>query len=145
VPYCSTCGTQFADGASCPKCAGGTTPIGTVATAGAGLDDNIAGALAYVTIIPAILFLVLEPYNRKRFVRFHAFQSVFFFLGWAVLNFALAFFSHIPILGWATLPLWPLISLVMFLTLLFLMFKAYQGQTFKLPLIGDMAAKQAGA
>jgi uncharacterized membrane protein len=150
VPYCSTCGTQIADGASCPKCVAGTAPTGaaptgSVATAGAGLDDNIAGALAYVTIIPAILFLVLEPYNRKRFVRFHAFQSVFFFLGWAVLNFGLAFFSHIPFLGWATLPLFPLITLVMFLILFFLMFKAYQGQTYKLPLIGDMAAQQAGS
>jgi uncharacterized membrane protein len=145
VPYCSTCGTQIADGASCPKCAGGIAPTGAVATPGAGLDDNIAGALAYVTIIPAILFLVLEPYNRKRFVRFHAFQSVFFFLGWAVLNFGLAFFSHVPILGWATVLLWPIINLAMFLILFFLMFKAYQGQTFKLPVIGDMAAQRAGS
>ena len=35
-----------------------------------GLTDNVAGLLAYVTIIPAIIFLVIEPYNRNRFVRF---------------------------------------------------------------------------
>jgi uncharacterized membrane protein len=113
--------------------------------AAAGLNDNMAGALAYVTFLPAILFLVLEPYNRKRFVRFHAFQSIFFFVGWAVVNVGLAFLSHIPLLGWATLLLWPLIGLALFVTLLFVAWKAFQGQMFKLPVIGDMAAQQAGA
>ena len=64
MAFCPTCGTQIADGASCPKCAGGTVQGGSTSAAGAGLDDNVAGALAYVTIIPAILFLVLEPFNR---------------------------------------------------------------------------------
>ena len=36
-----------------------------------GLSDNAAGALAYVTIIPAIIFLVVEPYNKNSFIRFH--------------------------------------------------------------------------
>ena len=30
-----------------------------------GLSDNTAGALAYITIIPAIIFLVMEPYNKN--------------------------------------------------------------------------------
>jgi uncharacterized membrane protein len=120
---------------------------GAVATApaAAGLTDNVAGALAYVTIIPAIVFLVMEPFNKKRFVRFHAFQSLFFFIAWAVFGIGMAFFSHIPILGWATLFLWPLISLAAFVILLILALKAYQGQMFKLPVIGDMAEQQAGA
>ena len=79
MAFCPTCGTQIADGARCPKCAGGAVQ-GAVTPAAAGLTDNVAGALAYVTIIPAIVFLVLEPFNRKRFVRFHAFQSIFFFI-----------------------------------------------------------------
>jgi uncharacterized membrane protein len=146
VPFCATCGTQLADGATCPKCAGGAAQVANAAApAAAGLTDNVAGALAYVTIIPAIVFLVLEPFNRKRFVRFHAFQSIFFFIAWTVLGIAMAFISHIPFLGWATLFMWPLISLAMFVILLILALKAYQGQTFKLPVIGDMAEQQAGA
>ncbi len=42
-----------------------------------GLSDNAAGAIAYITIIPAIIFLIVEPYNKNSFVRFHAWQSIF--------------------------------------------------------------------
>jgi uncharacterized membrane protein len=144
VPFCPTCGTQIADGARCPKCAGGAGRGATAVTpAAAGLTDNVAGALAYVTILPAILFLVLEPFNRKRFVRFHAFQSIFFFIAWTVLGIGMAFIAHIPFLGWATVLLWPLISLALFVILLILALKAYQGQMFKLPVIGDMSEQQA--
>jgi uncharacterized membrane protein len=41
------------------------------------MADNVAGMLAYITIIPAIVFLVMEPYNRNRFIRFHSWQSIF--------------------------------------------------------------------
>ena len=145
MAFCPTCGTQIADGAACPKCAGagpGTTEVTPVA---AGITDNLAGALAYLTIIPAIVFLVIEPFNKKRFVRFHAFQSIFFFIAWIAIDIGLAIIGHIPFLGWATLFLWPLVSLVLFVILLILMLKAYQGQMFKLPVIGDIAAQQAGA
>jgi uncharacterized membrane protein len=145
MAFCPTCGMQLADGASCPKCAGGVAP-GAVAAApaAAGLTDNVAGALAYVTIIPAIIFLVLEPFNKKRFIRFHAFQCIFYFIAWIILDIGLAFIGHIPFLGWATLLLWPLIGLVGFVIWLILVLKAYQGQMFKLPVIGDMAEQQAG-
>ncbi len=146
MAFCATCGTQIADGATCPKCAGGAVQgASAVAPAAAGLTDNVAGALAYVTIIPAIVFLVLEPFNKKRFVRFHAFQCLFFTAAWIVLDIALAFLGHIPFLGWATVLLWPLIGLVGFVIWLILILKAYQGQMFKLPVIGDMAEQQAGA
>ena len=45
-----------------------------------GLSDNAAGALAYVTIIPAIIFLIVAPYNTNSYIRFHSWQSIF--LGW---------------------------------------------------------------
>jgi uncharacterized membrane protein len=144
VAFCPSCGTQIADGASCPKCAG-TVPAAAPTASAGGLDDNVAGALAYVTIIPAIVFLVLEPFNRKRFVRFHAFQCLFFAVAWIALWIVLAFVGHIPVLGWATVLLWPLVSLAGFVVWLILVLKAYQGQMFKLPVIGDMAEKQAGA
>ena len=146
MAFCPTCGTQIVDGASCPKCAGGAARgAGAVAPAAPGLTDNLAGALAYVTIIPAIVFLVLEPYNKNRFIRFHAFQCLYFAVAWTVLWIGLAFVSHIPFLGWATVLLWPLFSLAGFVIWLILVLKAYQGQMFKLPVIGDIAAQQAGA
>ena len=146
MAYCPTCGTQIADGSVCPKCGGTSAPAATASlTTTGGLADNVAGALAYFTIIPAIVFLVLEPFNKKRFVRFHAFQCLFFAVAWTVLWIGLSIIGHIPFLGWATFLLWPLISLAGFIIWLILVFKAYQGQTWKLPVIGDMAEKQAGA
>ena len=142
MAFCPTCGTQIAEGAVCPKCAG-AAPSGSTTTAGGGLTDNMAGALAYVTIIPAIVFLVLEPYSKKRFIRFHSFQCIFFAVAWTVLWIALRIIVQIPILGWATVLLWPLVSLAGLIIWIILVMKAYQGQTFKLPVIGDMAEKQA--
>ena len=118
--------------------AGGGTAAAPAPSAG-GLTDNVAGALAYVTIIPAILFLVMEPYNRNKFIRFHAFQCLFTALGFFALGIVLNF---IPILGWIVALFMPLIGLVLWILLVV---KAYQGQKFKLPVIGDMAEKQADA
>ena len=142
MAFCSTCGTQIADGATCPKCVvgagqGASTAAPAVAPAAAGLTDNMAGALAYVTIIPAIVFLVLEPYNKKRFVRFHSFQSIFFCIAWVVIGIGLSFIGHIPFL-------WTIVRLALFVIWLILVLKAYQGQMFKLPVIGDIAEQQAG-
>ncbi len=147
MAFCSNCGTQIAEGTVCSKCAGAapasTAPTAASTTAGTGLTDNMAGALAYVTIIPAILFLVLEPFNKKRFIRFHAFQCIFFAVAWTVLWIALRIIVQIPILGWATVLLWPLVSLAGLIIWIILVMKAYQGQMFKLPVIGDLAEKQA--
>ena len=145
MAFCPNCGTQIADGASCPKCVGGATQgTGAAVPAGAGLTDNVAGALAYVTIIPAIVFLVLEPYNRRRFIRFHSFQCLFFAVAWTAVWIALSIVAHVPFFGWATMLVGPLVSLAGFVIWLILVLKAYQGQMYKLPFIGDLAEQQAG-
>jgi uncharacterized membrane protein len=111
----------------------------------AGLTDNVAGLLAYL-FIPAILFLVIEPYNKRRFIRFHSFQCIFLAVAGFVLGIGMSILWHIPFLGWLVLfLLWPLISLAELILWLFLMYQAYLGKMFKLPVIGDMAEKQADA
>ena len=147
MAFCNMCGAQIADGATtCAACAGrvATVPPTTTASAG-GLADNVAGMLAYFTIIPAILFLVMEPYNKSRFVRFHSFQCLFFAVAWTVLWIALNIIAHIPILGWLTILIWPLVGLAGLIIWIILVLKANQGQMYKLPVIGDMAEKQANA
>jgi uncharacterized membrane protein len=154
MAFCPNCGNQIPAGSSaCPNCAGAAQTIPPAASyAGAnpsaqtqvgGLTENVAGALAYVTIIPAIIFLVVEPYNRNRFVRFHSFQNIFFAVAWMIFWFLLGILGHIPLLGWASILLWPLIGLAGFILWLLLIFKAYQGQKFKLPIIGNLAEQQA--
>ena len=100
--------------------------------------------LAYFTIIPAIVFLVLEPYNKSRFVRFHAWQSIFFNVAWWILWIGLRILVHIPFLGFLTLLIWPLVGLGGFIVWIILVLKANKGEMFKLPVIGDMAQQQAG-
>ena len=101
-----------------------------------GLEENLAGALAYgLGWITGIFFLVTEPHNK--FVRFHAYQSVILF---GALSIAWFVFMAIPPIGWF-LDFIVLPPLSAFLWLL-LMFKAYQGEKFKIPVTGDMAEQR---
>jgi uncharacterized membrane protein len=116
-----------------------------------GLQANTAGALAYLAgIITGILFLVIDPYKSDRFVRFHAFQSIFFNVGWIALWIAWMIVGLV--LGAVTkglfffiqLPIDVLLMVGGFALWVFLMYSAYQGKMTKLPVIGALAAKQAG-
>jgi uncharacterized membrane protein len=111
-------------------------PTPVVVTTG-GLSDNAAGALAYLTIIPAIIFLVVEPYNKSPFVRFHAWQSIGLGVAWFALNIIVSF---IPFVRFFLLPL---VGLGMFIIWIITLLKASRGEWFKLPVIGDFAMGQS--
>lgn len=119
-----------------PPPSGSPTPGGSPAASG-GLAPNVAAALSYLWIT-AILFLLLEPYSRDRFVRFHSFQSLIFGIVSFVVSIVL---SLIPIIGWIALIFWPLVVLVVWVICIV---KAYQNEWFKLPWIGDFSERQAG-
>jgi uncharacterized membrane protein len=143
--FCASCGSSVAEGAlACASCGAtvGQSIGGGAAAAPAttGLTESLAGALAYVTFLPAIFFLLMDPYNKNRFVRFHSFQCIFLNIAWIVLWLALSVVRSVPLISWAGFLLLPLIGFILWLVLIF---KAYQGQTFKLPVIGDLAEKQA--
>jgi uncharacterized membrane protein len=111
-----------------------------------GLTDNGAGALAYVTIVPAIVFLVLPPYNASSYVRFHAWQSIFLNIAAIIFSIGLSFITVFSVMFgvFFFLMLTRLLWLAWFLIWVFCVVKAVNGERFKLPLIGDLAAKQAG-
>jgi uncharacterized membrane protein len=165
MAFCAKCGAQLNAGSGfCAACGtavsvqSATTPIGaaaapaqsSVGAPSAGMTNNVAGALSYITIV-GIIFLLTEPYKSNRFVRFHAFQSIFFavawiavWIGWVILSGILAMVTR----GGSmllTFPLSILISLGFFGCWVLLLIKAYGNQEFKLPIIGDLAAKQAGS
>ena len=73
------------------------TPQAPSTGSSGGLSPNVAALLAYLLWIPAILWLVMEPYNKDRFIRFHSFQALFLGLAWFALSIIL---TMIPILGW---------------------------------------------
>jgi uncharacterized membrane protein len=99
-----------------------------------GFDANVAAALAYlVGFVTGIIFLLVEKDNK--FVRFHAMQSTLVFIGIVAIDILL---QIVPILG-ALVVVFVVIPVSAILWLL-LMYKAYQGEEFKLPLVGQMAA-----
>jgi uncharacterized membrane protein len=111
-----------------------------------GLTDNAAGAIAYITFVPAIVFLVLPPYNTKPYVRFHAWQSIFLNVAAFVISVALSFLMVFFVFFGAffLLAFSRLIWLLWFVLWLVCVLKALNGQRFKVPIIGDLAEKQAG-
>jgi uncharacterized membrane protein len=145
--FCPACGkplepnpvqpgeTGYGTGSTSPPL---NTPVGE-------LRDNIAGMLAYITVVPAIVFLVMEPYNRRPFVRFHSFQCLFLTAACIVACIALMMLGMIPFLGVLVLLLGPLLWFLTLIVALVCLLKAYQGHMWKLPVIGDLAEKQANA
>jgi len=100
------------------------------------MDANIAAALSYlVGFVTGIIFLVVEKENR--FVRFHAMQSTIFFLALLAIQVLL---QLVPLVGFLLF----LLVLLPFSAVawLVLMFKAYQGEEFRIPYVGDMAAER---
>ena len=107
-----------------------------------GIAPNVAAGLGYFTIIPALIFLLLEPYRSHSLVRFHSLQSVFLFLVFAVAKAALG------VLG-AMLPALLIILLSAVLSLILLggwlvaLLQAFRGKRFELPVIGPLAGRSA--
>lgn len=112
-----------------------------------GLSDNVAAALAYVTIIPAIVFLILEPYNKIPLVKFHSYQSIALCVTAFVLHVGLIMVHaiiHVIPLSWMLLMFLHLaLNLGLFIAWIIAILKASKGEWYKLPIIGDFADKQA--
>jgi uncharacterized membrane protein len=109
------------------------------------LSDHTAGAIAYLTFIPAILFLVMEPYKRNSYVRYHSWQSILLSLGAFAVNIVLAFLLVFALLFSPRLHLvaWRAIELFWLAVWIACVVSAAMGKRFKLPVIGDLAEQQA--
>jgi uncharacterized membrane protein len=155
MSFCPSCGKPLSEGSSphCGFCAAAANATASVAIAPAagGVTANAAGALSYLAgFITGIIFLVIDPHKRDPFVRFHAFQSIFFNIAWV--GFWVVWIILGMILSAVTkglffliqMPIDLVITLGGFCLWAFLMYSASQGKKFQLPVIGALAAKQAG-
>ncbi len=102
-----------------------------------GLQPNVVGLLAYLMgFVTGLIFLLTEKDNR--FVRFHAIQSICLSGAALVAEVVVGF---LPVIGWiASL----LVNGVWIALWIVCMIKAYQGEWFRLPVAGDIAAQQVG-
>jgi uncharacterized membrane protein len=146
---CPHCSAEMPDSAAfCPGC-GHSMQTPERARAKIGIfTENVAGALAYFTFIPATVFLLLKPYSKNRFVRFQCLQCLFLTLICLLLGGALKLASPIlflvPLVGPLFVSLVSIVgSLGAVVIWLVLVVKAYQGEVLKLPLLGELAERQA--
>jgi uncharacterized membrane protein len=143
MAFCSGCGTEVgSDVAFCPKCgkqlSADAAGVGAAAAV-TGLQENVAGLLCYVLgWVSGLVFFLID---KRPSVRFHAMQSMVAFGGLFVIQWVFVWGGWFGgILGFALVGLvGNLISLVAVVCWILCMVKAYQGQRFKLPVIGDLA------
>lgn len=137
--FCAQCGTPIAAGpAPATGVSPGAAPVPPVSSA---MPDNTAGALCYaLLLITGVLFLLIEPYNKNRAVRFHAMQSILLNVAWIVLWFACSIVLGFAHLGVFLLPLVWLGFLVLWI---YMIVTTYQGKTVVLPVSGPLAQQQA--
>jgi uncharacterized membrane protein len=150
MAFCPNCGSEVG-GQFCPKCGtsvSGVAPLGPPASVSSSrMATNLASALCYFPLV-AIIFLLIEPYNKDRTVRFHAWQSI----GLAVVLIVVRIALGILLTMFMTMSYGMGAMMGLFLMLfgfgelilfLYLAFKAYQNQRIVLPVIGPFAEKQA--
>jgi uncharacterized membrane protein len=147
---CPQCAASMPDTAAfCPGCGRAMRPAERAHGIVGALPETLAGALAYF-LLPAIVFLLVEPYSKNRFVRFHSFQCLGVCLAGLVIGASLRVVGFllffIPGLGRLLLLLVSMVvSLAFFVVWVVLIVKALQGEMIKLPLVGDFAERQTPA
>ena len=110
-----------------------TQDLGKTST---GIQPNVAALLCYlVGFVTGIIFYLIEKENK--FVRFHAMQSTITF---GVLFVLMMVAGFIPVIGLAAAPILGVIELILWIVL---MVKSYQGEKFKLPVVGDIAEQNS--
>ncbi|HXJ85463.1 MAG TPA: hypothetical protein VMS18_01485 [Candidatus Binatia bacterium] len=142
---CPDCTAQMPDHAAfCPGCGRSMQTQAMPTRKVAFRRENLLGGLAYVTFLPAVAFLLRDPFRRDPSVRFHSVQCLLLWLVSAVAAALLRLFALllllIPVIG----PL--LVALSVTITALAALFlwivvvvKALQGERYALPLIGRIA------
>ena len=144
MAFCKACGQEIGTATFCPKCgasqgaavAPASTSAAPVASPTEGIQENVAGLLCYVLgWVTGIIFLLID---KRPWVKFHAAQSIVVFGGLTVLRIALAFMGGLfgGFLGWS---LYALLGLVGVILWILLMIKAYQHETFRVPVAADIA------
>lgn len=144
---CPQCSAEMPDAAAfCPGCGLRMIAVPSAAASTGFLKENVAGALAYFTFVPALVFLAMMPFKRNHFVRFHSFQSIYLLVAGLlvalVMKLVYPLLTMIPWLGYLLAWLTMLLVLLAWVMLWAVaVVKAFQGELFRLPVIGGFAER----
>lgn len=108
------------------------------------LSDQAAGGMAYVAVVPAVYFLLSERYKRKPYVRFHSLQAIYLFIASVIITALLGAISNVvPALQFLNFQHFPLDSLALVILWIVVLIKAFNGEWYKLPVVGAMAERRS--
>lgn len=146
MPYCCQCGQQVGSrDAYCGRC-GMRQPSSTVADQLHGISPRTASLLCYVPILgwlAAIVVLASSRFRGDPRVRFHAFQGLYLFVAWLIVEWVLDPLFRFPSF-WAppfhrVVP--ALLKISIFIAWIVMMIKTGHDEQYKLPIVGDLAEK----
>jgi uncharacterized membrane protein len=148
MAFCKACGQDAGEASFCPKCgapqgsapSAAVTPPAAAESPTAGMDENVAALVSYIFgWVTGLIFLLID---KRPFVKFHAAQSIAFNICilpcWIALWIIEVILAHIPLIGFLGLIMFPIFGLAVFAIWIFLMYKAYSHEKFKLPIIGNI-------
>ncbi|HWR49460.1 MAG TPA: zinc-ribbon domain-containing protein [Bryobacteraceae bacterium] len=152
MPFCTQCGTEVQDiDQFCSKCGArqsGSRPVPPQRPPGTGRSDPLSGmsdrkasVLCYIPFVgwlAAIVVLASNRFRHERTVRFHAFQGLYLFVGWLLIEWVVGWMflggsHHVPIV--------PMLKLGMVALWIFMLIKTSQDQFFSLPIVGELAER----
>jgi len=145
MPYCCQCGNPAADtDLYCARC-GARQPVAPGrGEPSPGLSPRAASVLCYIPFvgwIAAIVVLASERFRQNRSVRFHAFQGLYLFVAWLIVDWVIGpFFRWLPGMHFRFDKLLELGLLVVWI---FMIVKTSQERTFSLPILGELAERSA--
>jgi uncharacterized membrane protein len=105
-------------------------------------QSRLIAALSYLLgFVTGLIFLFVDPYDKDDYVRFHARQSIVFSVAVFAASIIIAVFVAVLPggLGRLLLGLWRLVSFLLAIFWVFLMYKAYQGERYRIPQLADWA------
>ena len=145
MPFCTSCGnTVQPTDTYCARC-GGQQPRVAPADPLSGISPRTASLLCYIPVlgwIAAIVVLASSRFRRNLNVRFNAFQGLYLFVAWLIVDQTLGWFFAAPFSGSALRHVIPdLLKLAIFCAWIFMIVKVSHDERYKLPIVGDLAEK----
>ena len=139
--FCPKCGQENEEGSQfCRNCGSSLDIVATGQSGTTGLESNVGGLLSYLLgWITGLIFILLEKQNG--YIRFHAWQSIFTFGAITLGLIVLSVFDWVPVLGYIFTAFRIMLYILGFVLWIVLMVKAYQGERYRLPVVGDLAEK----
>jgi uncharacterized membrane protein len=153
MPFCTQCGNQVGiTDTFCGRCgarqtaAAGTGKSTTASDPFRNVSRRTAGMLCYIPLagwIAAIVVLASPRFQRDRELRFHAFQGIYLFVVYLLVDWVVAPMFHLmPNSGWrAGVAIGGLLRLGILVAWVWMIVKTSQEQFFSLPIIGELAER----